>query len=797
VQFKAGYGQIEIGGKYVGIEFHASRPLPSRISFYYPVANSIDLSRDYWKRFESLPITIVLKTQDIIDTLGLKPFPYSYTPYNVHFEKLKKQFKVTFSYDVCDDLPVLVLKISLQNISNKDQEVSLSSAMVTSLRTSHSYNWITADSLSYIRKCLIGRAVFNTSDTDSVILFIANTAASPIYVNSSDRPFIENPVLQFQYKKKLVPDEQFDIIQLIAMCRQHEFDRILNKILSGWQKSIEENEKRILDYVYKQSYFFIPDETLMETFYWSRAVIASNLHYINGYFVAMPCPAEYNFFFTHDLLLTSLGAIYYDIDYVKHGLQFLLNLSKKESVLAHAYYWKDKEYVTEYCDSDNWNHLWFIITASSYLKHSADFKMLESLFPLLKTSLTMMLKNKGSDDLMYATRPDWWDIGNIYGARAYISILMYRAIQDFVFIASQLNMNNEPLLDHLNLAERIKQQLIEKLWDNRSGYLLNMVDNNTIDRHFYSGSLLATYYNLLDHDKKTILLQTAKDTLLDKNIGVRNVVPPDFHELVSIYKFKDMEAGLPYIYFNGAVWPQCNAWYVLGLLANDQPNEAREVLKKYLTLEGIRASPNGQPAFFEHRITNPRSKRYGEIDKPTFLWAGGWYLNALYQMAGLRENPWNIFFNPLQPDNFEKVAYDLMLYGETCRVKWQGKGDYLRNIYVDGTRSYSAVPIAAAKIIELQRGIPESPYLAAANCLIQQVIYKAAQNKLSIEFSGIFGQIVNLIIVSPIPLSKNIINDMAYSDIVYEKIAKGIFIYTIKIKSENTKNILSLSFRSN
>ncbi|HPR87551.1 MAG TPA: hypothetical protein PL181_05970, partial [bacterium] len=37
-------GQVEVGGPCAGAEFHGSRPLPARISFYYPVANSIDLS---------------------------------------------------------------------------------------------------------------------------------------------------------------------------------------------------------------------------------------------------------------------------------------------------------------------------------------------------------------------------------------------------------------------------------------------------------------------------------------------------------------------------------------------------------------------------------------------------------------------------------------------------------------------------------------------------------------------------------------------------------------------------------
>lgn len=41
------YDEVEIGSKYVGLELLNGSPLLNRISFYYPVANSVDLTRDY------------------------------------------------------------------------------------------------------------------------------------------------------------------------------------------------------------------------------------------------------------------------------------------------------------------------------------------------------------------------------------------------------------------------------------------------------------------------------------------------------------------------------------------------------------------------------------------------------------------------------------------------------------------------------------------------------------------------------------------------------------------------------
>ena len=59
--FDKGYGQVEVGGRFAGMEFHDSRPLPSRISFYYPVANSVDLSTGYWERAASRPMALGIR----------------------------------------------------------------------------------------------------------------------------------------------------------------------------------------------------------------------------------------------------------------------------------------------------------------------------------------------------------------------------------------------------------------------------------------------------------------------------------------------------------------------------------------------------------------------------------------------------------------------------------------------------------------------------------------------------------------------------------------------------------------
>jgi hypothetical protein len=794
VHFRDGYGQVEIGGKYVGAEFHKSRPLPSRLSYYYPVANSIDLSTDYWERHKSHPYTILLTSEGKTDTIGRVPYSYNSTPFNAQFENSENNYKITFSYDVCDDLPVLVLKMSIRNISNQNRDISLETSLQTSLHTSHTYTLRNTASLQYINST-IAMAAFNNVDTDSAVFFIANAGEIPVNNFGVSTQFARDPKLQFTYQKNLNAGDHIEIIQLLGMCRQKESKQIISNSLQQWEKSVSRNNELIQNYALNQTLFSIGDLDLVQTANWSKALLASNIHYINGQYMPMPCPAEYNFFFTHDLLLTNLGAMYFDLDYAKKGFQLLHSLTKDDSVLAHAYYWKDTQFVTEYCNFDNWNHMWFIIAASSYLKHSADFETLNLIFSMLKKSLQMILQSKGDDDLMYSKRPDWWDIGNVYGARVYNTTLMYKTLQDFVYIASQLDKKDEPLVNYLQLAGRMKNQFVEKFWDKKSDFLFSMINNETVDHHFYSGSLVAAFFDLLDNDKTFRLLKTVKDTLLDENIGIRNAMPPDFQEWIQVYKFNGMEAGEPYFYFNGAVWPQGNIWYALALLSNNQVDEAKNVIKKYLSLNGIRNSPNGQPSFYETRISNSESPRYGEIDKPTFLWAGGWYLHTLYQLAGLRENSWNIFFHPSLPQGFENAEYDFTLFGKLCRTRWRGQGNYFHQIEIDGQIQYSAVITSPATRINLERGKPETPYLAEANCTINNVIFQALGKKFSVEFSGIVDQIVSLVVISPTPLQKSELNGSDFFDVLDEMKSRGIYTYTLKIKTTKKMNELVLHLK--
>lgn len=430
VQFNGQYGQVEVGGPFAGAEFHHSRPLPSRISFYYPVANSLDLSTGYWERDESRPFVYSLEYSGRTDTIGWKSVPYRYTPYRAQFTEHAGMFRVEYDYRFMVSIPGIVQIVWIRNDSTAPVDVVLNAILNPTMRTSHSFITKYPDTLDFYSHEFAVIAEYRDKGTDSTALFMWRQSGGD--VNSGRTSVAGNSqIIESEYSKHLNPGDELEIVNVIGTCKIAEVDSILDALSSRWKTSVSSLEKQFREYAFRDTPA-IDDSALLQTYNWSRAVLATNQHYIDRDVVPMPCPAEYNFFFTHDLLLTDLGAVYFDTERVRRDLLYLNRHVRANSVLPHAYYWKDSTYSTEYCGSDNWNHLWFIILSSAYLKHSGDTETPHVLYPVLTKSLNTMLTNLGPDSLMYSMRPDWWDIGDAYGARAYITILTIQALRDYV-----------------------------------------------------------------------------------------------------------------------------------------------------------------------------------------------------------------------------------------------------------------------------------------------------------------------------------------------------------------------------
>ncbi|MBU1495198.1 MAG: hypothetical protein KJ956_14670, partial [Actinobacteria bacterium] len=759
IAWRGSSSQIEVGSHYVGVELHKSSIRPNRISFYFPVGNSIDISRDYWKRGEYPILQVGLRVgEGSKKVLGTTPFAYELTPYSVHFSRSDNEKTMKVSYEFCKTKAAMVLKFDITNNCHEKKTFELYTQLETSVKTSYTYAlkniaWTSYDH-STIYTYHLGK------DTANTVLYVSNAGTLPQSFTSKastlknwwkeknyDLPgeVIDNkekkqPLAAFIYRKLLMPGETLAVVQIIGAERQGEEKTAVRYLQKNFQKEIKLYETSLIKKVNKQGFIISGNQKLDYTAKWAQLMITSLDHNLDNSFVPMPCPAQYNFFFTHDVLVTNLAMVNLDLARVKRDLKFVAEHANAQGIIPHAYYWKDDKYVTEFTGDDGWNHFWFVLVAARYLRHSGDIDMLKKLYPMLEKSTERFLVNK-KNGLIYAYRPDWWDIGKSFGPRSYMTILAIRALREFIYISTILD-KCEKNVKYEEIAEEMKCQLTKKLWDNKLQYLINYNNNGEDkDTHYYTGSLLAAHFSLLSDKKQKSLLNTAKSKLVDEQVGVYNAYPMDFHKLNAYFKFHEGEQGAPFYYMNGGVWYQGNAWYALGLISDNRQKEALSFMNKIMTLTGIMNGPNGQPAMYECRNANKNNiSSYGKIDKPMFLWAGGWYLYTLQNLLGLRENVWNISIEPFLIAN--RAKYTVFVNARPITILVHGNGRHIKNIKYDGIKSYSAVVSGhnfPTKTIEIEMGKAKLPYLANTQAILLSVIYKVTKKNLILHLRAFPG----------------------------------------------------------
>jgi len=757
-----GDAKLEVGGPYVGVEFHHSAMIPQRISFFYPVANSIDHSRDYWTRDTSFVADWSLKIgNNLAVSIGRDASEFELTPYSVTFNYAENGYSLNSRYQFCKDKPAMVLNIQITNTSEKTEEYEFDSRWWTSIRTCHTFRpieqaWADRDSMTIYTH-------FDDPDADFADVFVTNAGDMPIFSNSridylnspkkygmSKENEKARPVSQFIYQKLLKPGEAMNIIQVIGSSKGNESRSLVSYLKNSCQIEISNYEKYVIDKAYAHSIMETGCPKTDHSIAYAKAVMEANTHYLDREFVPMPCPAEYNFYFTHDVLVTDLAAVNFDLERVKRDLDYIIRHADEENIIPHAYYWKDGKYVTEYASSDNWNNFWLVQVSAKYLRHSGDRKFVEKLYPFISKSVERSLLTLEEDNLMWSFRPDWWDIGQNYGPRTYMTTLAIKTLRDYIYLSIALEKNPDRILEYALLANEMQAALVEKLWNEDMNYLVNYHNDGSLDEHYYIGSLLAAHYGLLDNEKQNLLVQTATEKMVDKNVGIYNAYPMDFEKWGEFMKFVGNEAGAKYYYFNGGIWPQGNAWYAMALIANGEKKAAATFIDKTMSLHGIMEGPNGQPAYYEVRNANKDNlSEYGTVDKPQFLWAGAWYLNCLYQVYGVKENDWNIALDPFLEENQKECEFTLYVDGKPLLVSIEGKGKAIKEIcYDDNVVSTAVFPERLPDIreVDIKLGKPKQPYLVSTDAVLKFCEFKKGQ--LAIHLSASAGHFNNTVVIS-------------------------------------------------
>lgn len=726
---------LEIGGREAGLEFHRGRALPSRISWYSPVANSIDIAQDYWTRDTSLVLTVHLDGE----TLGLDTKSVTWLPSRADFA-LPGGGRI--SYSTSDTLPVVVLKLTpAPDWAGKTVTVST----IAQLRSSHSYKTFNPEVVS--SEAGGAWSEFPFDDTGFSRLSLVYAGHGEPGVGEARAATLGG--LTWLEASAVVQGEQ-PLVFLLTV------SKLSDSLRTNWLPRDEAladaalYERRVQEAMARKTVEGWPGDFLAHGLRWSQAVMLANRHSLGGLVLPMPCPAQYNFFFTHDMLVTHLGTVRFDAGTVRHDLRALLEISQGSPVLPHAWYWKDDHYEVEWSGPDNWNHLWFLLLSGAYRRHTADRETLLQLAPMIDASLHTVAGHINGDTLMVAASPDWWDIGDAEGARPYLTALAARALEEGVETLRWVGSGAGDSRELLETASGLRRN-ITKLWNDSTGYLHDWIGDER-DPHYYTGALVAVWTGALDRQRSAQLVATAETVLLDPEIGVRNAMPPDFHTLNKKYGFLEGEVGEPGLYANAGIWPQGNAWLALAQARLRRLDDALETITRYMTPLGVQASPGGQPSFYEYRMSDQSSDRYGRVDKPTFLWSGGWLVSAAYRIAGLLDSPWNLSLDPNLPSGVDTLRLHVVRPDGITTVERVGRGKTFRRLIADGTEVHSAVLLGSPSMLVAEAGAPESPCLASASAEVLAVEFN--RGRLEIALAGLPGRVIELAVDAPIPPSE-------------------------------------------
>jgi hypothetical protein len=822
VRFDGGYGQVEAGGPLAGVENHDSRPLPSRISFYVPVANSIDLSTDYWKRGESRPVVAAIAVDGgARHWIGKEPWTYVQSPHALQFFRSEGDLRLRIRHDFGLKSVAAAMSIVVKNTGEVAHDIDLYTHIVLALRSCQTYARFTPAQTHYdaARRAVI--AAYAAPELARAIIIVQNTGLAPALwsINGEDLAVADSgwsnwttrtgelsgnaavkatartPVAAFQYHARVQSGDSITITLVYSSVQPKDLAATLSANARSWRADITGYGKEVERSAAGIGSFRTGDAWTDSSVHYAGALLASNRHMLDGALLPMPCPAEYNFFFTHDVLLTNLSAIAYDPGRVKHDLQYIARRAK-DGIIPHARYWKDNGFTTEYCPPGNWNNVWFILTSGAYLRHTNDTATVRPMLPLLKKALQQtLLRRKGN--IMAGTEPDWWDFGKAEGARAYLTILTVRALEEYVFVAARLRSDLASLAQYEDDASALRGGLMRELWSEDAGTLLNTVGADR-DHHIYMGPLLAPVFGAVPRDNGERIVDAVRRHLLDPAVGVRTVAPADFHtdSVKALYKVKGNEAGDAYWYANGGIWYLGNAWYAAALQAIGESDSALAFYRATMTLDGITRSPNGQPALHEYRYGDPSSPLRGVVDKPTMMWAAGFCIGTAYRLAGIQDNVWNVTVAGKAPDAFENVTAPYS-FGTQKRIVRTGKGEMLTRMTADGREIASRIlPTDAlgASEISVTMGPIRHPFVDSVNAILHSAVADPQQRTMTCAASSYPGHVTRMRIVTPWLPDGITLNGKPWSTWRVTSTPRGTLIVEITYPASAGTDSIGLSF---
>ncbi|HLV08627.1 MAG TPA: amylo-alpha-1,6-glucosidase, partial [Halanaerobiales bacterium] len=278
----------------------------------------------------------------------------------------------------------------------------------------------------------------------------------------------------------------------------------------------------------------------------------------------------------------TLGVVHAIPEAVKEKIIDLLKAQLSEGYAMHGIQpltWKQGEdNIPSRKDIFSDDHLWLLLSVSSYLKETGDMDFLDKKVPYadhgedtvynhLKKALKFSWDQRGSKGFLYGLAADWNDCINLKGEGESIwsTFLYYRALQEFMEIADQTG-NAEDAAYFNKYAGELKENFDKKAWDGEwfirayldSGRKLGSSESeqSKIFLNTQSWAVVSGAYN----DEKAVKAMDSAAKMLASEHGLMLNYPAftEFDE--EIGAASSFPAGLKE---NGAIFCHANTWAVI------------------------------------------------------------------------------------------------------------------------------------------------------------------------------------------------------------------------------------------
>ncbi|PIR89588.1 MAG: hypothetical protein COU07_01680 [Candidatus Harrisonbacteria bacterium CG10_big_fil_rev_8_21_14_0_10_40_38] len=302
-------------------------------------------------------------------------------------------------------------------------------------------------------------------------------------------------------------------------------------------------------------------------------------------FFASGLPGGYEAVWARDSMITSLGAASSGDEFKKTFEKSIDTLSKKQSKLGQipnavgSYNTERRSDVTfNSIDST----LWYIVGNYAFAAAYRDKSLLKKYASNLEQAFTWLSYQDPNEDKLLAQLPtsDWLDaFPHKYGRTINTQALYYGALKF---------AGKKKLADHIRRVVNGEVEKYLSLYDADRGYYLPWIwkthgPNDREQETWFdsTGNFLAIITGLATPSIANSILDYVEQTGVNDPYPCKSISPPikegdrEWHDY-----FSESEAGKPFNYLNGGVWPYVGGLYVAALVKAGRHEKAKTALMK-------------------------------------------------------------------------------------------------------------------------------------------------------------------------------------------------------------------------